>query len=113
MNENNQPFDGTHGSAVAGLRDCVIQPHGATPRPTWNLDAPEAPDYTSQWMKTPEGVAYEKPFEVQWEMFLQHIVFDAPWRYGLMEGAKGVQLAGKGIESWGKRAWVNLETLRA
>ncbi len=28
--------DGTKGSAVAGLRGCVIQPYGATPRPVWN-----------------------------------------------------------------------------
>ena len=30
--------DGTKGSAVAGLRDCWIQPAGATPRPVWNPD---------------------------------------------------------------------------
>ena len=28
--------DGTHGSAVAGLTDCVIQARQATPRPVWN-----------------------------------------------------------------------------
>ena len=28
--------DGTHGSAVAGLQDCVMQPRPATPRPVWN-----------------------------------------------------------------------------
>ena len=28
--------DGTHGSAVAGLSDCVIQARQATPRPVWN-----------------------------------------------------------------------------
>ena len=32
--------DGTQGSAVAGLRDCWIQPYGATPRPVWNPDVP-------------------------------------------------------------------------
>ncbi|HYK87448.1 MAG TPA: Gfo/Idh/MocA family oxidoreductase, partial [Acidobacteriota bacterium] len=30
--------DGTGGSAVAGLRNCWIQPYGATPRPVWNPD---------------------------------------------------------------------------
>ena len=30
--------DGTHGSAVAGLTDCVIQARQATPRPVWNPD---------------------------------------------------------------------------
>ncbi len=103
--------DGTKGSAVAGLRDCVIQPHGGTPRPTWNPDIPKAYDYFDQWMTMPEGLPFDNAFKVQWEMFLQHVVFDKPWRYGLMEGAKGVQLAEAGLQSWEKRAWVNLENL--
>ena len=32
--------DGTHGSAVAGLRDCRIQHRAATPKPVWNPDLP-------------------------------------------------------------------------
>lgn len=103
--------DGTHGSAVAGLRDCKIQPHGGTPRPTWNPDIPKAFDYQSQWMPMPEGLPFENAFRVQWEMFLKHVVFDTPWQYGLLEGAKGVQLAEAGIQSWEERRWVNLEKL--
>ena len=34
-------------------------------------------------------------------------------RWTLLEGAKGVQLAEKGIESWNKRSWVELEDLEA
>ena len=34
--------DGTHGSAVAGLSDCMIQPRQATPRPVWNPDEKRA-----------------------------------------------------------------------
>jgi len=105
--------DGTNGSAVAGLRDCKIQPHGATPRPTWNPDVPKAYDYLDQWIEMPQGLPFDNAFKVQWEMFLKHVVFDTPWEYGLMEGAKGVQLAEKGLESWEKRAWVNLEKLEA
>ena len=30
--------DGTHGSAVVGLRKCWVQPLGATPKPVWNPD---------------------------------------------------------------------------
>jgi predicted dehydrogenase len=105
--------DGTNGSAVAGLRECVIQPHGATPRPTWNPDIPKAYDYLDQWMQMPAGQAYGNAFKVQWEMFLEHVVFDTPWVYGLMEGAKGVQLAERGLQSWEKRAWVDVEKLEA
>ena len=36
---------------------------------------------------------------------------DTPFPYDLREGAKGVQLAEKGIESWEKRCWVDLPEL--
>ena len=38
----------------------------------------------------------------QWEMFL-HVVEDAPWQYDLMAGARGVQLAELGMQSWAER----------
>jgi len=44
--------DGTLGSAVAGLRDCWIQPYGATPRPVWNPDIPNPIDFFSSWQKS-------------------------------------------------------------
>ena len=46
--------DGTAGSAVAGLRDVWIQPYGATPRPVWNPDIPQAVDFHAGWQKLPE-----------------------------------------------------------
>ena len=103
--------DGTKGSAVAGLRECRIQHYGATPRPTWNPDIPKAYDYLSQWQEMPEGLPYDNGFKIQWEDFLKHVVFDTPWRFDLLEGAKGVQLAEAGIDSWKKRAWVELPDL--
>ena len=36
---------------------------------------------------------------------------DEPFRWTLLEGAKGVQLAEKGIESWQKRQWVAVPDL--
>ncbi len=33
-------IDGTHGSAVAGLRKCVAQQRAHTPKPVWNPDLP-------------------------------------------------------------------------
>ena len=32
--------DGTHGSAVAGLRNCRVQHRATTPKPVWNPDLP-------------------------------------------------------------------------
>jgi predicted dehydrogenase len=103
--------DGTHGSAVAGLRDCWIQHYGNTPRPTWNPDVPQPIDFVDGWGKLPEQESYDNAFKVQWELFLRHIVKDEPFRWSLKEGAKGVQLAELGLESWAKRAWVNVPEL--
>lgn len=103
--------NGTLGSAVAGLRDCWIQPYGATPRPTWNPDVPQPIDFFDSWQKMPEQRTYENAFKVQWEMFLRHVALDEPFRWDLREGAKGVQLAEKGLESSAKRAWVTLPDL--
>jgi predicted dehydrogenase len=103
--------DGTKGSAVAGLRDCWIQPYGATPRPVWDPDVPSTLNYFDGWQKVPEQEVYENAFKRQWELFLRHVVKDEPFRWGLLEGAKGLQLAEKGLESWNKRAWVDIEPL--
>jgi predicted dehydrogenase len=103
--------DGTQGSAVAGLRDCWIQSYATTPRPIWNPDVPSALNYFDNWQKVPEQTTFENPFKRQWELFLRHVVKDEPFRWDLYEGAKGVQLAEKGLESWQKRCWVDLPSL--
>ena len=103
--------DGTKGSAVAGLRECWTQSYGNTPKPVWNPDIPQPINFADNWNRVPDQEPYENAFKVQWEMFLRHVVLDEPFPYGLMEGAKGVQLAEAGLESWDKRAWVNLEPL--
>lgn len=103
--------DGTKGSAVAGLRDCWIQPYGATPRPVWNPDIPQALNFFEGWQRIPEQQPFENAFKRQWELFLRHIVLDEPFRWNLLEGAKGVQLAEAGLESWRKRSWVDIPPL--
>ncbi len=103
--------DGTLGSAVAGLRECWIQPYGATPRPVWNPDIPQPIDFFAGWQKVPEQRQYDNAFKVQWELFLRHVALDEPFPWTLLEGAKGVQLAEKGLESSRARAWVDLPEL--
>ncbi len=104
-------IDGTKGSAVAGLRDCRIQHYGNTPKPTWNPDIPQTIDFYEGWAEVPVQEEYDNAFKVQWEMFLRHVVKDEPFPYDLLEGVKGIELAEKGIESWGKRCWVDLGDL--
>lgn len=103
--------DGTKGSAVAGLRDCFVQHESVTPRPTWNPDVAGTVDYKDGWTKVPDREVLENAFKTQWQMFLRHVVKDEPWQYDLLEGAKGLQLAEKAMESWEKRCWVDLPPL--
>lgn len=103
--------DGTKGSAVAGLRECYIQHYGNTPRPVWNPDIPQPINFFDGWSKVPEQETFDNAFKVQWELFLKHVVRDEPFPWDLRDGAKGVQLAEKGIESWTKRCWVDIPEL--
>jgi predicted dehydrogenase len=91
--------DGTHGSAVAGLFGCRIQPRNATPKPTWNPDLAEEHDYARDWLEVPDNDQFENGFKVQWEQFIRHVVEDAPYHFDLLAGARGVQLAEAGLES--------------
>jgi predicted dehydrogenase len=103
--------DGTRGSAVAGLRDCWIQPREATPRPVWNPDVDDQHSYYDDWQRVPDSREYDNAFKAQWELFLRHVVADEPFPWNLLEGAKGVQLAEKGYEAWQKRCSVEVPHL--
>lgn len=103
--------DGTKGSAVAGLRECYTQHYGNTPKPVWNPDIEQPIKFFEGWSKVPEQEIFENAFKVQWELFLRHVVKDEPFPWDLREGAKGVQLAEKGIESWEKRCWLDVPEL--
>ena len=103
--------DGTHGSAMAGLHKCWTQHRVNTPKPVWSPDTPQTIDFYETWDEVPDNEAYDNGFKLQWEMFLRHIVEDAPWKYTLVEGAKGVQLAVLGLESWKERRWLDVPAL--
>ncbi len=103
--------DGLNGSAVAGLRDCCIQPLSATPRPVWNPDIEQPIQFFDGWLKVPEQETYENAFKAQWKLFLRHVVADEPFPWTLLAGAKGVQLAEKGWESWKNRRWMEIPEL--
>ena len=104
--------DGTEGSAVAGLRHCRTQHDTITPRPIWNPDIEQPIDFYAGWPEVPTNTPYDNAFKVQWELFLKHVVKDTPFRWNLLEGAKGVQLAELGLESWQQRRWVDVPELK-
>jgi predicted dehydrogenase len=103
--------DGTHGSAVAGLFGCRIQPRNATPKPVWNPDLPESHDYARDWMEVPDNDMVENGFKSQWEQFIRDVVEDARHEFDLLAGARGVQLAEGGLESSRTGARIDLPEL--
>jgi predicted dehydrogenase len=105
--------DGTLGSAVAGLTKCWSQERVNTPRPVWNPDVPQPIDFYKTWMEVPDAGVYENGFKVEWEMFIRHLYENAPFKFTLLEAAKGVQLAEAGLRSWKQRRWIDLPALKA
>ncbi len=103
--------DGTKGSAVVGLRNCLAQSHSMTPKCVWNPDIDSEHKHYDNWFEVPSSIDYDNAFKVQWELFLKHVVLDEPFPYTLLEGAKGVQLAELSEVSHDKKAWVDLERL--
>jgi predicted dehydrogenase len=105
--------DGTEGTAVAGLRRCFIQSYGRTPKPVWNPDIPQPIDFFRDWEEVPDDPAWGNAFRAQWELFLKHVSGEGAFRWNLLEGAKGVQLAELGLKSWKQRRWLKVPALKA
>src|ERR687893_113887 len=100
--------DGTQGSAVAGLRNCKMQPAAATPRSTWNPDLPDPIAHREAWIDVPATEPPDNGFKLQWEQFLLHVVQDAPFPWDFLEAARGVQLSELAEQSWRERRWIDV-----
>ena len=105
--------DGTHGSAVAGLRRCFTQSRVNTPKPVWNPDIAQPIDFFAGWQEVPDNAPVENAFKAQWELYLKHVAGEGDFRWDLMEGARGVQLAELGLKSWKQRKWLDVPALKA
>jgi hypothetical protein len=77
----------------------------------WNPDLPEEHDYGRDWIEVPDNDVFENGFKTQWEQFIRHVVEDTPYEFGLLAGARGVQLAEAGLESSRTGARVDLSPL--
>jgi predicted dehydrogenase len=104
--------DGTLGSAVAGLQKCWSQQRVNTPRPVWNPDVPQPIDFFETWSEVPGLGTYDNGFKTEWEMFIRHLFDGEPFKWTLLEGAKGVQLAEAGLKSWKERRWIDIPALK-
>ena len=104
-------IDGTLGSAVAGGHKCYVQSLATTPRPVWNVEAPQAMDFDAQWQEVPEHEPFKNSYRHGWEQFLRHVAEDAPLRSTLLEGARDVQLTEACYQSDRERRWIDLAPL--
>ena len=91
--------DGTHGSAVAGLFGCRIQPRVRTPKPVWNPDVPTDEDFRSHWEQIPDNQSFGNGFRAQWERYLEDVDAGRQHEYDFMAGVRGLQLVEAGLRS--------------
>ncbi|WP_028471494.1 Gfo/Idh/MocA family protein [Nocardioides alkalitolerans] len=102
--------DGTHGSAVAGLFGCRIQPRERTPKPVWNPDLPTEIDFRSQWDEVPDNQEFTNGFRSQWEAYLKDVDAGRPHPYEFMSAVRGLELVDAGLTSSNEGRRVVLET---
>ncbi len=102
--------DGTHGSAVAGLFGCRIQPSVSTPKPVWNPDLKTDQDFRAQWEQIPDNQEFDNGFRSQWEEFIRDVDAGRPHAYDFMAGVRGLQLVEAGLLSSdeGRRVEISL-----
>ncbi len=100
--------DGTHGSAVAGLRECKVQHRANTPKPVWNPDVPNLIEFRDDWADVPDNMLFDNAFKVQWELFLRHVAAGTPFPWDFDEAARGIQVVEAAHRSWQERRWVDV-----
>jgi predicted dehydrogenase len=101
-------IDGTLGSALAGGHNCFVQSLAATPKPSWNVEAPQAMDFDTQWQEVPDVDPFKNSYRHGWEQFLRHVAQDDPLRSPMLEGAKDVQLTELCYQSDRERRWIDV-----
>jgi predicted dehydrogenase len=104
-------IDGTLGSAIAGGHKCFVQSLAATPRPTWNVEVPQAMNFDEQWQEVPEDEPFKNSYRHGWEQFLRHVAQNDPLSSSALEGAKDVQLTELCYQSDRERRWIDVPPL--
>jgi len=104
-------IDGTLGSALAGGHRCFVQSLAATPKPVWNVEAPQAMDFDAQWQEVPDNEPFKNSYRHGWEQFLRHVADGEPLRSTALEGAKDVQLTELCYQSDRERRWIDVPNL--
>ena len=64
------------------------------------------------WQEVPDNEVCDNGFKAQWEMFIRHLFDGEPFKWTLLEGAKGVQLVEAALKSWKERRWIDVPALK-
>jgi len=88
-----------------------IQSCAATPKPSWDANAPQAMNFDEQWQEVPDIEPFKNSYRWGWEQYLRHVAEGAPLRSPMLEGAKDVQLTELCYQSDRERRWVDVPKL--
>jgi len=103
--------DGTGGSAVTGVFDCLTQHRAQTPSLVWNAEDRPAIDHRAAWLPVPDLPPLGNAFKVHWELFLRHVAEDAPYVWDFAMAARGIELAEKCYASSRDGTWEPLTAI--
>jgi len=91
----------------------MIQARQATPRPVWN---PDEKAHQRLLRRLAESCRRTSPtttvLRSSGRCSSVHVCEDAPYKYTLLEGAKGVQLAECALQSWRERRWIDVAPIK-
>lgn len=88
-------IDGANGSAVAGTRECLIQPGVATGNYDWSPDHFDRSVLRSAWMPMPGYDIQNQPYRCGWENFVRHIVDGVAFPSTLDAGVRDAEFVEK------------------
>src|SRR4029078_95277 len=77
-----------------------------------NPDVPQPIPFFDTWQEVPGLGVYDNGFKTEWEVFIRHLYEDAPFKWTLLEGAKGLQLVEAAHKSWKERRWIDIPALK-
>jgi predicted dehydrogenase len=77
----------------------------------WNPDIPDPNTYLAEWQKVPANESFDNAFKVQWEMFLRHVLEDAPFPHDFFQAVRGIQVVDAGVRSSLERKWQDVPPL--
>jgi len=105
--------DGTDGSAVATVGDCWFQSLENTPNPVIDTVQGQQMDLFGTWSPEPEVEPFQHSFRPGWELFLRHVLEDAPFPFPLGAGINAIRLIDAAYRSARERRVVDLDETAA